>query len=1028
MRKRKFIFKHKVHKLAIMLLTIAVLLVQSVPILASEHEDGISTYKATGSTYGLKMFGFDYGHDHITNNPDDAEIRWLAEHRDVIIGLYNEGMPENVYDRFTAINPDIQFYAYFAYNSVAFSTEKYMEDWCIARGIDVEELYYHFDEDTWITTRSYDSNTGSFRKALIPGYGPNGSAKTLKEARVPSAWNKPDAARKMYNINPTSQVFRDASQAFMEMQITVSKENGKYLDGFILDTFDGTISREFDIRLEETIELKNLGITNADDAVAQVSQDILDMRYEHESNLTAIAGKEIRLAPNGADLGYILNSYKGIYVDALGSQDYDEMIVEYLTSSGNINKERLNDMKKVYDSMEKGNTWFMNSQTNVLPTQRPANLNNPVEDDSEWHGFMQHIIAVQYIMNHDNAYFAVNQGSASRYGVNINNTFSTTHWYANYDYPIGNPVVRSSKDYWGKENTDRFFLYQSHVDPENPTLAVNNYEVIGREYDNALVLANFCQRTKGGIANVGANRVSIPLDGNYRRLLADNTLGPVINEVRLGTGEGAILIKEDKVDVADYSKVDEAIKKVPSDLSNYTDESVQDLQDALDAVVRGKNKSEQAVVDGYATAIEDAIQNLVSKKADYTKVDTAIASVPSDLTLYTDASRQVLQDALDAVIRDKDKSEQLIVDGYVTAIEDAIQNLVYKDADYTRVDTAITSIPTDLSIYTDESVQDLQDALDAVVRGKDITEQTTVNGYAKAIEDAVAALTVKPAPPIQYADYTKVDEAIAKIPADTSVYTDESVANLQQAKDAVIRNKEVHEQSIVDGYATAIEDAITQLVYKPADYTKVNTAIDNIPADVTLYTPESVQVLTDALAAVNYNKNITEQTLVDQYAKTIEDATAQLTYRAADYSKVDQAIARIPDDLTIYTLESLEVLKQALMDLEFGKNITEQATVDGYATTLNKAIDGLVRKQTGGSNPGNSSNQPGNSSNQGNSNANNTTPNKDVSSNANNTNTKQPSKAPNTADSTNTNLLSLAWLTSFGVILISLRRKFKTQK
>ena len=57
----------------------------------------------------------------------------------------------------------------------------------------------------------------------------------------------------------------------------------------------------------------------------------------------------------------------------------------------------------------------------------------------------------------------------------------------------------------------------------------------------------------------------------------------------------------------------------------------------------------------------------------------------------------------------------------------------------------------------------------AVVRGKDITEQTAVDGYAAAIENAIAALTYKSA------DYSKVEEAIAKIPADLSLYTDATV-------------------------------------------------------------------------------------------------------------------------------------------------------------------------------------------------------------------------------------------------------------
>ncbi len=135
-----------------------------------------------------------------------------------------------------------------------------------------------------------------------------------------------------------------------------------------------------------------------------------------------------------------------------------------------------------------------------------------------------------------------------------------------------------------------------------------------------------------------------------------------------------------------------------------------------------------------------------------------------------------------------------------------VEHLEYNPADYTKVDEAIAKIPADLSVYTDETVKALNDAKNAVDRTKNIMEQDTVDGYAQAIEDAIAALEYKPA------DYTKVDEAIAKIPADLSIYTEESVAALNAAVDAVDRTKNITEQETVDGYAQAIEDAIAALV------------------------------------------------------------------------------------------------------------------------------------------------------------------------------------------------------------------------
>ena len=129
-----------------------------------------------------------------------------------------------------------------------------------------------------------------------------------------------------------------------------------------------------------------------------------------------------------------------------------------------------------------------------------------------------------------------------------------------------------------------------------------------------------------------------------------------------------------------------------------------------------------------------------------------------------------------------------------------------------------------------------------------------------------------------------------------------------------------------------------------ADYTKVNEAKSKVPADLSVYTDESVKALQDTLAAVVEDKDVTEQIAVNGYATSIENAIVGLKYKSADYTKVNEAKAKVPSDLSIYTDESVNALKDALALVEDGKNITEQATVDGYADAINKAIEGLVKK------------------------------------------------------------------------------------
>ena len=200
--------------------------------------------------------------------------------------------------------------------------------------------------------------------------------------------------------------------------------------------------------------------------------------------------------------------------------------------------------------------------------------------------------------------------------------------------------------------------------------------------------------------------------------------------------------------------------------------------------------------------------------ADYTKVDEAIAKANAlNKDEYKDFT--AVEAAVNAVVRDKNITEQTEVDAMAKAIEDAIAALQYKDADYTKVDAAIAKANAlNKNDYKDFSA--VEAAVNAVVRDKNITEQSEVDAMAKAIEDAIAALQYKDA------DYTKVDAAIAKANAlKKDDYKDFS--GVETAVKAVVRGKNITEQSEVDKMAKAIEDAIAALEKKPAS-TKPGTS------------------------------------------------------------------------------------------------------------------------------------------------------------------------------------------------------------
>lgn len=134
-------------------------------------------------------------------------------------------------------------------------------------------------------------------------------------------------------------------------------------------------------------------------------------------------------------------------------------------------------------------------------------------------------------------------------------------------------------------------------------------------------------------------------------------------------------------------------------------------------------------------------------------------------------------------------------------------SMTYAGADYTKVTEAKKRIPSDLTLYTDETVQALEDALKDVKYDLDITQQDTVDGYVDAINKAIAQLKYKAA------DYTEVDKAIEKA---NKLNKDnyEDFTKVTAAINAVAPGKNITEQDEVDAMAKAINDAIDALVFQ----------------------------------------------------------------------------------------------------------------------------------------------------------------------------------------------------------------------
>jgi len=459
----------------------------------------------------IKTYGFDYVR-FADKNVGYGELNWLARHHDWIVGPKavwpNQGVDyvdSETYQIIKSSNPETKIMKYIAYHSIAPTSQEWMESWCKKNGYNPEDLYYHYYRDTSVrlTNKKY---------LVVPGFGA-GNARSLKESRLRVRWNGG-----WVGINPSSKVFRKAFQALALHVVTVEGMKNTYADGLFLDTFEGIIdNRHWTSHLENTIEMKDLGSTMR--IYERATQDLVQSKVELEKFLVEHTGNpKFRLHINAADVDYIYNQYQSLYGKYRSS--LMDVSIEFLisTTSG---MERIKRLQEVFDDMENGRQFFIRSQTNFSPP-KPIRF-----------GYQQFVLATHYLINHPNANFFYHYGNAGNYGGAPYGKLKSTHWNMNMEVDIGKPTLNDSRDYWGATGTNRFYIVSQEGDSE----------VLARKYTKGLVVAKFPKR--GGFSGIGKDASDYPLGGKYRRLREDNTLGEVIESIRLGNSEGAILLKVD---------------------------------------------------------------------------------------------------------------------------------------------------------------------------------------------------------------------------------------------------------------------------------------------------------------------------------------------------------------------------------------------------------------------------------------------------------------------------------------------------
>ena len=395
--------------------------------------------------------------------------------------------------------------------------------------------------------------------------------------------------------------------------------------------------------------------------------------------------------------------------------------------------------------------------------------------------------------------------------------------------------------------------------------------------------------------------------------------------------------------LADYTK----LKKIEQEANNLVRDNYKDLTD-LDAKLKNANElsdklklDEQDKIDKVVSELEDAISKLELKDANYEKVNAAITKAKNivrenykDLT-DLDAKLKNAKNVLNLKI-DKQKE----VDKAAVELEDAISKLELKDANYEKVNAAITKAEN----IVRENYKDLTD-LDAKLKNAKnalslkIDKQKEVDKAAVELEDAITNLVLK------NANYEKLNSAITK--AENIVrenYKDltDLDAKLKNAKNVL--NLKIDKQKEVDKAATELEDAISNLVLKDANYEKVNAAITKAENIVR----ENYKDLTDLdvklkNAKASLNLKIDNQKEVDKAAVELEIAITNLELKGADYSKINDFKTNVYDKLDSTKYTNFDTLVNAMNNIDYSIKINEQEKVNEIYNSLVKVYNNLIK-------------------------------------------------------------------------------------
>lgn len=286
-------------------------------------------------------------------------------------------------------------------------------------------------------------------------------------------------------------------------------------------------------------------------------------------------------------------------------------------------------------------------------------------------------------------------------------------------------------------------------------------------------------------------------------------------------------IKENKLikKPGNYEEIEKYLEEVNSlNKEYYVDFS--EVENAISNINWDYKIDEQNKIDEKASEIKNAISDLVKKDADYTDFNIVYEEAKKlNKNYYVDFSKvnKALQKAESS--KGLKIDEQKKVDEVTEELRKAINDLVLKNADYSKINALTTSIlQMDKTKYTNFNI--VESALDSIVYGKKINEQDSVDKMYLNLKKAYDSLQkVK-------ADYKTLYEAIEnakKYEPNKAYYV--NYDEVEKLVNSINYNLTWDKQNEVDELAKKINEAVYNLVKKLANYDELSKILSKIPKD-----------------------------------------------------------------------------------------------------------------------------------------------------------------------------------------------------